>query len=147
MSRKEQPPQTKEEILQNLVMENRMLEGAISELQARIGLVDQAIREFNVTDTTLMSLKDLKKNDEILVPIGGGSYLKARLSETEKVMASIGGGVTSEKTADDTKSLVESQLNEFQKVRSALQNQVIQAAQRIEIVRGEVGKLAGQPKP
>lgn len=124
-----------------------MLEGAISELQGRIGLVDTAIREFNITDTTLTALQDLKKNDEILVPIGGGTYLKARLTETEKVMASIGGGITSEKTSDQSKSLVESQLNEFQKVRGALQNQLIQAAQRIEAVRGEIGKLAGQPKP
>jgi prefoldin alpha subunit len=123
-----------------------MLEGAAGEMQARIGLVDAALRELNAAGTTIHGLGDMKKDSEILMPIGGGSYIKAKVDDTEKVLINIGAGVTAEKAAKDAGGFVENQTAELNKARSSLQDQLIQVLERMETVRGEIQKISNSLK-
>ncbi|MEM3736743.1 MAG: prefoldin subunit alpha [Candidatus Bathyarchaeia archaeon] len=130
-----------EDKLRNLIIESRILEGTASEIQARIGVVDAAAREYRVSELTLAGLKEVGKGSEILVPIGGGSYLKASIADVENVVTGIGAGVTLEKRLPEAESYVKTRIEELKKVRSALEEQFSQVMGRMQAVRREMEQV------
>ena len=65
-------------------MESRLLEDAANELQSRINLTNAALTELRVSSMTLEGLEKEKKDAQLFVPIGGGSYVKAKLETSNK---------------------------------------------------------------
>jgi len=135
-----------EEKFRNLAVELRMLEGAAGEMQTRIGMVDAALREFNSASTTIHGLGEMEKGSEILVPVGGGSYLKATIADKEQVFISVGAGITTEKATKDAVEFLENQTAELNKSRSSLQKQFAQVLERMETVRSELQKISNASK-
>ncbi|MFQ6076396.1 MAG: prefoldin subunit alpha, partial [Candidatus Bathyarchaeia archaeon] len=79
-----------EQELRRLLVELQILEGTVGSLQSRIGLVEAALRELSMTSSTLEGLKEEEKGSRILVPIGGGSYVRASVEDSEKIVFGIG---------------------------------------------------------
>jgi len=127
--------------LQNLAVELRLLEGMVGEIRARMGTIDAFLRELTLAKTTLENVGSLEVGDEILIPIGGGSFLKAKLADKDKVVIGIGAGVTVEKPLKEAVSLVDSRVAELGKARSSMEQQLNQVLERMEIVRGELQKF------
>ncbi len=130
--------------IQGLTVEFRMLEGVAGELRARIGAIDAVIRELTLTKTTLENMEKLEVGDEILVPIGGGSFMRAKLVDREKVVIGVGAGVTVEKTLKEAMDLVDSRVAELGKARSNIERQLTQVLERMEYIRGELQKFLSQ---
>jgi len=133
-----------EEKLKSLIAESRILEGAAAEIQTRISIIDATAREYRFSELTLEGLKDVKKGDEILVPMGGGSYLKAEVTDTEKVIAGIGAGIAAEKPVSEAKLDVANRIEELKKTRSALENQFAQFLERMQAIREEIEKISSK---
>jgi len=131
-----------QEKIRNLAVELRMLESVAGEMQARISVVEAALREISMASLTIQGIGELKKDDEILVPVGGGSYIKAKIFDTEKVIVNIGAGVTVEKPVKEALSIFENRLNELENARNSLQQQFIQVLERMEALRNELRKVS-----
>lgn len=130
------------ETLGRLVAELQLLEGAAEELQSRINLVDAAITELRLCGATLEGLKTEREGSPLFVPIGGGSYVKAKVDDASKVIIGIGAGVAVEKTTDEAKETIGNQLADLEKVRASLQQQLLQVAQRMDDTRTKVSELS-----
>lgn len=50
---------------------------------------------------------------EILVPVGGNSFVHARVASSEKVLIGLGSGVTVEKSADEALEIIEVRIKEL----------------------------------
>ncbi len=138
----EKPSQREiEEKLRALVTELKLLEGTANEIQSRLGVASAAIRDFSMASATIQSLEELKKGNEILVPVGGGSYIKARIEDTEKVVTGVGSGISEEKTREGAAAFIEKNTSELQKGGDQLQRQLVQILQRIEVLRVEIQKI------
>ncbi len=135
---------TEEEALRRLIIELRLLEGTFEELQSRLNLVDAGLMEFKLATTALEGTKDKKPGSSILVPIGGGSYAKAQLSDSEKVIVGVGAGVAVEKTVDAAKESIRNRSEELEKVRVAIQQQLVQVAYRMEEVRAKATEMSSR---
>jgi len=134
-------PEEEERRVQSLTYEFRVLEGVVGELRARIGAIDAILRNLTLARTTLENMEKLEIGDEILVPIGGDSFLKAKISDKSRVIIGIGAGVTVEKTLKDAISLVEGRVNELGKNRSDVERQLIQVMERMEYIRGQLQRF------
>jgi prefoldin alpha subunit len=91
-----------------------------------------------------MSLDELEKekeNADLLVPIGGGSYIKVKLANTNTVVVGIGSGVSIEKTLPEAKAIVKERLSELEKTMTSAQQQFAQVAQRINAGRNRLESL------
>ena len=93
-----------EEELRRLSMEMRYLEQTAETLQQRISMVNAAITDINYANMTLDGIEKEKENAEMLVPIGGSSYVKVKLADPNKVIVGLGSGVSIEKTLARSKS-------------------------------------------
>jgi prefoldin alpha subunit len=119
-------------------VESRLLEEAANELQSRINMTNAALAELRVSSMTLEGLEKEKKGAQLFVPIGGGSYVKARLETAKKVVVGIGADVAVERTLKETKEELEARIVELEKTRDALGQQFNQVIERI---RGNRGRL------
>ena len=130
-----------EEELRRLSMEMRYLEQTADALQQRISMVNAALTDINYANMTLDGIEKEKENSEMLIPIGGSSYVKVKLADTNKIIVGMGSGVSVEKTLPEAKMLLKERLDELEKTMHAAQQQFSQIAERINSGRGRLENL------
>jgi prefoldin alpha subunit len=130
-----------EEELRKLSVEMRYLEQTAETLQKRMNMLNAAMTDLAYANMTLEGMGKEKKNAELLVPIGGSSYIKVKLACADKVVVGVGAGVSIEKTLPEAKAMVKERLEELEKTMSSAQQQFAQVAQRINAGRSRVESL------
>ena len=130
-----------EEELRRLSMEMRYLEQTADALQQRISMVNAALSDLNFANMTLDGIEMEKENAELLVPIGGGSYVKVKLADPNKVIVGMGAGVSVEKTLQEAKTALKERLDELEKTMNSAQQQFTQVADRINKGRGRLESM------
>jgi prefoldin alpha subunit len=130
-----------EEELRRLSMEMRYLEQTADALQQRISMVNAALTDINYANMTLDGIEKEKESSEMLVPIGGSSYIKVKLADTSKVIIGVGAGVSVEKTLSEAKVTLKERLDELEKTMHAAQQQLSQVADRINSGRSRLETL------
>ena len=138
-----------EEELRKLSIEMRYLEQTAQTLQQRISMVNAALTDINYANMTLDGIEKEKENSELLVPIGGSSYVKVKLADPNKVIIGMGAGVSIEKTLPEAKTTLKERLDELEKTLQSAQQQFSQVAARINSGRSRLENLlaAREGKP
>ena len=130
-----------EEELRRLSVEMRYLEQTAEALQQRIGMVNAAITDLTYANATLDGIESEKENAEMLVPIGGSSYVKVKLTDSNKIIVGMGAGVSVEKTLAEAKITLKERLDDLEKTMNSAQQQFSQIAERINTGRGRLETL------
>lgn len=130
-----------EEELRRLSMEMRYLEQTADALQQRISMVNAALTDINYANMTLDGIEKEKESSEMLVPIGGSSYIKVKLADTNKVIIGLGSSVSVEKTLPEAKATLKERLDELEKTMNSAQQQLSQVAERINSGRSRLESL------
>jgi len=131
-----------QETFRRLAVELRILEGTADALQARLNLVNAALTELNFARMTLEGMEKETPDASLFVPIGGGSFIKAKLESTDKVIVGAGAGVSIERTMTEARQTVQNRISELEKTRVSLQQQLVQVVGRIEEDRGKLQDLS-----
>ncbi|MEM3055160.1 MAG: prefoldin subunit alpha, partial [Candidatus Bathyarchaeia archaeon] len=111
---------------------------------SRINMVSTVIADLTYANMTLEGLEKQKENAELLVPIGGGSYIKAKLENPDKVTVGIGAGVSVEKTLLEAKDIISKRLQGMEKTKASLQQQFSQIVERINEDKEKFEELAAE---
>ena len=130
-----------EEELRKLSMDMRYLEQTAETLQQRISMVNAAMTDLTYANMTLDGIEKEKENAELLVPIGGGAYVKVKLEDTNKIIVGMGAGVSVEKTLLEAKATLKERLGELEKTVNVAQQQFTQVADRINSGRSRLETL------
>jgi prefoldin alpha subunit len=133
-----------EEELRRLSVEIRFLEETAQALQSRMNMVNAVIKDLTYANMTLEGLEKNKVGSELLVPIGGNSYIKAELHDPGKAIVGMGAGVSVEKTSQETKEIVKKRQEGLEKTRVSLQQRFSQIVQKINEDRGKFEELAAE---
>jgi len=133
-----------EETFRRLVVELRILEGTADALQSRVSLVSAALTELRVASLTLEGLEKEKTDAPLFVPIGGGSYIEAKLGSEDKVVVGVGAGVAIERTIKEAKDNVSSRIAELEKTRTTLEQQLRQVIEKIQDNRAQLQELSAK---
>jgi len=120
-----------EEELRRLSVEIRVLEANAETVQSRINMINAVITDLAYASMSLEGLEKEKENSELLVPIGGNSYIKTRLDNPDKIIVGMGAGVSVEKTLLEAKEIIKKRLENLENTRVTLQQQFSQIAERI----------------
>lgn len=127
-----------------MALESRYLEETVNEIQSRINMTNSAITELRVSNMTLEGLETEKKDTQLFVPIGGGSYIKAKLETANKVVVGIGADVAVEKTLKEAKEELKTRIAELENTREALGQQFSQVAERIQGNRAQIEEITAK---
>ena len=104
-------------------------------------MLNAAITDLTYANMTLDGMEKEKANSELLVPIGGSSYVKVKLADADKVIVGLGSSVSVEKTLPEAKALLKERLEELQNSMQAAQQQFTQIAERINADRKRLESL------
>jgi len=135
---------SEEETFRRLAVELQILEGTAEALQSRIGFVNAALTELRLADMTLEGLGKEKKDASLFVPIGGGSYIKAKLESADTMIVGIGANVAVERTIKVAKENVGNRIADLEKTRTSLQQQITQVIGRIQNNRSQLQELTAK---
>ena len=135
------PQMSEEELVRQLATEIRILEGSVGALQSRLEIVRAAIGEVTLAHSTLDGLKKMEEGDSTLVPVGGGSYVIMTIADSKKIIMGIGAGVAMEKNVDSSVEELKGRLQELDKARTAIQQQLEQTAARYQQDRDALEEL------
>jgi prefoldin alpha subunit len=133
-----------EEELRKLSVEMRFYEQTAETVQSRLNMLNAVITDLTYATMTLEGLEKEKENAELLVPIGGNSYAKAKLANPDRLIVGIGAGVSVEKTLPETKETIKKRLEELEKTRMSLQQQFAQVVDKINDDRRKFESLVAE---
>ena len=129
-----------EEQTQQLLYQMQMLEGYFSELTQKEGSIISVIREASFAIDSLKAIDD-KANDETLVPIGLGTFVKTKLIPNQKLILNVGAGIAIEKDRNSTINFLESRLKEMQVALQEINVQKQQASASLEQGKQQMNQL------
>jgi prefoldin alpha subunit len=131
-----------DETFRRLLTELRYLESTAEALQNRINLVRAAIAELTFASATIDGLGSGKKSAPLLVPIGGGSFIKAKVATAETIVVGMGAGVSVEKPRKEAGEIVANRVSELEKSRETLQGQLNQILERMNSSRQQLDEVS-----
>lgn len=135
------PQLSEEEIIRQLVTEIRILEGSVTALQSRLDIVRAAISEVTLAHNTLEGLVKLQDGDDTLVPVGAGSYIRMRIADSKRLIMGIGAGTAMEKDVPSSIEELKSRLQDLDKARNSIQQQLDQNLGRYQQDREALEEL------
>jgi len=126
----------------SLLVEIQYLENLAQSLQQRISYVEAAVAELQVAMSTVRNLGNESAGAEVLVPIGGGSYVRAKVADVEKLIVGIGADVAVEKNFKESVEGYQTRIEELRKVGVSLGQELERVAVSIGKARQELQRLS-----
>ena len=134
----------KEDQLRRLVVELRLMQGSAEVLQQRLDLLSTAQTDLRVADSSLKALKDIEDGTNILVPMGGGAFIDAKLGDLSKVIVGIGAGASLEMDQEAALEDVSNRLSEVEKAAQSVQQQLEQILGQMQIHQDGINRLSAE---
>jgi prefoldin alpha subunit len=92
----------------------------INSMEMQSSYLQAIINEYNKVKLTLEQIVKIDKGSEVLLPLGGSTYIEANITNPSKVLFDIGAGVVTEKESTDAISKIDKRLEELQKTQEKL---------------------------
>lgn len=112
--------------------------------QQNLELIDGRLSELRMIDNALDEIKDTNKNNEMLVPIGGDTFIKASIIDPENVIVGVGASVAVKKTIGDAKEDIEDKIAELEKVRADHTSNLEKLISRLRELEPSVQSIVSQ---
>jgi prefoldin alpha subunit len=107
-------------------------------------MTNAALNEMKVSSITLEGLEKEKKGAQLFVPVGGGSYVKAKLETKDTVVMGIGADVAIERSLKEAKVELEARIGELEKTRETMEKQFDQVVERIQQNRAKMEEISNK---
>jgi len=130
-----------QERLQRLLAQLSDNEAAVEALRRHISALVTSLTEFSMTIGAIKTIKELKPDTEILVPIGSDSFINAKITRSDRVTTGLGADVAAERTADDAITLLEGRAAELEQAMGQAREELGRLEESIEALRPEAEKI------
>ena len=132
-----------EEQAQQLMYQMQMLEGYLTDLSQKESSLLHIVREA-ISATESIKNSKIKSDSEALVPIGMGTYMKAKILPNQKVILNIGAGAAIEKDQESAVNWIESRIKEFEIALQETNAQKQQVIANLESGKQQMNQLMQQ---
>ena len=130
-------PDTEQEIRSKMSM-LEMYKARIESYSKNAEVVKISIDEHKRAKETLENYKGLKAGDEILIPIGGAAFVRAKTADTKKGIIEVGSGVVFEEKIDKILDRLENKLDELNRTQNEIGEQIYQMDQQSAALTQEI---------
>jgi prefoldin alpha subunit len=138
-----------EEEIQRLFLAYQQYQAQAEALVRQISLAQLTIEGLDRAVAAVEALENSQEGQEMLVPIGSGSFVHAKLASTEKVVLSVGAGVSIEKSpsqAREALSARKGEVSEGSRRLNAALSKIDQEMQNIQAVLAKYESRAGSER-
>jgi len=121
-----------EKRMADLTRQLRSIIAQIEALRVEIAQLDILVSEYRSTITTLKNLKDLGAGKEVLLPVGRIAQVGAKLEEVDKIVISIGSGISVELPFEEAIKQIEKEIVALLALREALERAMVELYAKVE---------------
>ena len=132
--------------LQQIFNELQNYEAVADLLKQQMNMMATSLNELSMTVETIKTIKGLKSNTEILVPIGSDSFVTAKLAATDKVITGLGADVSAEQNIDGAKLMLETRIAELGRVLEQARQELEKIGKQMEELRPEADRILTKTK-
>ena len=126
-----------EQKISEMLQQSKILEAYMNDIMGKEATVSRLITEAHLASEAIQGLTSTDEQ-ESLIPIGIGVFLKVKVPQVTNLLVSVGSGVTIEKSKENAKNYVESRIKEFELALQQIQSQKEQIAMRMNQLQNEV---------
>lgn len=126
-----------EQKISEMLQQSKILEAYMNDIMGKEATVSRLITEAHLASEAIQGLSSTAEQDS-LIPIGIGVFLKVKVPQVTNLLVSVGSGVTIEKSKENAKNYVESRIKEFELASQQIQSQKEQIAMRMNQLQNEV---------
>jgi prefoldin alpha subunit len=112
------------QVAQEFLYKFRYLKDQRDAFASQLELLNASLSNINNTKTTIENLKNLKENDEILIPIGGLANIKAKIKDPQKILLYISQEVAIEKSIEESLEFLDKVVEQHNEQINFLRNQI-----------------------
>jgi len=116
----------------DLTRQLRSLIAQIEALRVEISQLDTLVSEYRSTITTLKNLKELGAEKEVLLPVGRIAQVGAKLENVDKVVISIGSGISVELPFNEAIEQIEKEIVAVLALREVLEKAMVELYGKVE---------------
>ncbi len=117
--------------------ELRTLFGQAESLRQQINTLDSTILDIATVIETLEFIKNNGKDKTVLVPIGAGNFIRARIVDTQNVVMGVGGRLSIEANIDEAKKVLADRMKVLEDLRLDLRR-------RLEEINAKISDLVAK---
>ncbi len=132
--------------LEKILVELNTYEQQAQILQRRIDLINSSLQEIALTSESLEELKNVEDDNEVLMPLGSGIYVKARIVERKKVIFSLGADIVADRDITGAQLSLDQRSMALQNALQSTGQQLQQMANRMNELNRTAQTLAGKMK-
>lgn len=129
---------------QQLIQVAEQLQSQLQELQQQQNQINDLISEIQQAKEAVDVVEDAEADEKVLLPLGSGAYVHARLEDAETVLAPIGGGVLAEESPQKAIERLESREKEARESQQEVENNMEQLRTKLQNL---VSSIQGQGQP
>ena len=132
------------EYLQKKYLELEIIANQINQIQQQISLIQNQVLELKNLKENILKFNDVKIGSASYSPIGSNIFVKSRIEDNKEFLVSVGSNILVEKSIDETKILIETQIDEIEKISYELENQLGLMDLRFQELQKEIMELDKQ---
>ncbi len=134
--------QSQEEKVKALQDELRSLLSQAEYLRDQIEAVNSIIDDLYASLEVLDYVSKEGKGKVVLVPIGAGNFIKAKIEEADTVITSVGGRLNLEIPVEEAKKAIESRISALEQVRLTLLRKLEEINRKVNEILPRVRELS-----
>ncbi len=120
-----------------LVINIQILQEQAKVLASNVEMLTMYLQELATAKSTLEGIKNLKKGDKILVPIGASSFIHSRIEDTQHVIVGIGASLSTDRTTDQATADIQERINLTEQKITETQDAYLKVAAKLEELGAE----------
>lgn len=113
-----------EQELRELMLRSDQVRQQLAQMEAQREYLLEVTAESRRSLNTLDHLTNAKPGDEVLVPLGAGAYVHARIADPTKAVASLGSGVHAQVATTDAAARLKARVENLDSARAALDKDI-----------------------
>ena len=132
-----------QEKLQEKFMLFQLMEKQLETLNQHKSMVEARLVEIDTTASAIDEIKSLDKDNETLVPLGSGLYIKAKLMG-DTVLTELGASVMKEKGFPSASAFLKSRRGELEKASKQIDDQISEISKSLNELGPELQRMSAQ---
>lgn len=132
--------------IHNMSVQYQQMQYQAEAVSQQINLIGYSIEECNRALNAISELEGIPAEHEILVPIGYGTNVKAKLTKPENVIVEVGAQISVEKKLDDARKTLQTRKEELAKYLQNMQKNLNEIVTRMKDIETVVARASAEKK-
>jgi len=126
--------------LKRKYLEFQILIQQVNQIQEQINTINNNVLELKNLVDNLDYIKNIKKDKDVLIPVGSNIFLKGTLKKPEDIIIGIGSNILKEKTIPQSQETINEQIKELEKISFELDNNLKIYIKKLEDLENDITK-------